>query len=103
MSTIGRLRGFRKRDGPEGRGRLQIRTISQRLDKLFGRYVGLTQYSRKCPDFDFTVHWHYTSLGPTAHDDVASILADVDETKALKSFYDRCARYPWQFRHVPAE
>ena len=63
--------------------------LTQRVHELFRRNLCLPQDTRKRSNFDLAMHWHYTAFGSTAHDDVATRLANPYETEMFKGF-DNC-------------
>jgi len=63
---------------------------TQRVHELFRRNLCLSRDTRKRPNFDVAMHWHNTTFGFAAHDDVATRLASPYETETLKGF-DNCS------------
>ena len=75
---------------------------SQGLGKLVGRNFRLAQDARKRADLDLAAHWHNTTFGSAAHDDVAAGLTNLGETEMLRGFDDCRPGGARQLRHALA-
>jgi hypothetical protein len=77
------------------------RNSSQSADKLFGRNAGLSEDACESADFDFSVHRNDTPNGSASHNQMATLLPELNEAQPLERPNRLPPRNVGQLRHLP--